>query len=167
MRSTVEGLMDALRAQECVKERLRLPSGSVRSQHSNPLKAAADVDDALHDLLLAHDVASRSPSEAFDDALRELREYQAALFGAARFAFESMLAKFDPDVLQEAFDQQTKKGAILGMPAKLRYWELYRQRYAAAARDADAAFRTLFGDAFALAYAEQLERLRTHERNGP
>ena len=46
-----------------------------------------------------------------------------------RLAFESMLAQFDPDRLQEEFDRQIKKGSILGVPAKLRYWDLYRDKY--------------------------------------
>ena len=77
-----------------------------------------------------------------------------------RLAFESMLAQLDPDSLQDEFDRQMKKGSILGVPAKLRYWDLYRDKYADLAKDAQGTFRTLFGDAFAEAYEEQLDRLQ-------
>jgi predicted component of type VI protein secretion system len=33
-------------------------------------------------------------------------------------------------------------------------------------RDAEAAFRTLFGDEFSAAYAEQLKRLKAQSRSG-
>ena len=61
-----------------------------------------------------------------------------------RLAFESMLSQFDPKRLQEEFDRQMKKGSILGVPAKLRYWDLYRDKYGELTKDAEAGFRTLF-----------------------
>ena len=43
-----------------------------------------------------------------------------------RMAFDAMLAEFDPDRLQEQFDRQLSKGSLISIPAKLRYWDLYR-----------------------------------------
>ena len=83
---------------------------------------------------------------------------------AMRLAFEAMLAQFDPERLQEEFERQGK-GSILGVPAKLRYWDLYRDKYAALTQDAEAAFRQLFGDDFAKAYEDELERLRAKHRS--
>ena len=83
---------------------------------------------------------------------------------AMRLAFESMLSQFDPQRLQEEFDRQMK-GSILGVPAKLRYWDLYRDKYGDLIKDAEAAFRTLFGEAFARAYEEHLERLKQPGRS--
>jgi type VI secretion system protein ImpI len=74
-----------------------------------------------------------------------------------------MLAQFDPQRLQEELDRQMK-GSIIGVPAKLRYWDLYRGKYAALIKDGEAAFRTLFGEAFAHAYEEHLERLKKTSR---
>ena len=76
------------------------------------------------------------PADAFEDAFRDVRDHQAAILSAMRLAFESMLAQFDPNRLQEEFDRQMKKGSILGVPAKLRYWDLYRDKYADLAKDA-------------------------------
>jgi predicted component of type VI protein secretion system len=77
-----------------------------------------------------------------------------------RLAFESKLSDLDPNRLQDEFDRQIKKGSLLGVPAKLRYWDLYREKYSDFAKDAQGAFRSLFGDAFAKAYEEQLDRLQ-------
>lgn len=82
----------------------------------------------------------------------------ARTLSAMRLAFESMLAQFDPDRLQEDFDRQISKDSMLGAPAKMRYWDLYRDRYAIVAKDADGAFRSLFAEAFSAAYEENLER---------
>jgi predicted component of type VI protein secretion system len=83
-----------------------------------------------------------------------------------RVAFEAMLSEFHPDHLQEQFDRQVKKGALVSMPARLRYWELYREWIHDMVRDADTSFRELFGDEFARAYEEQLKRLKAQGRSG-
>ena len=82
-----------------------------------------------------------------------------------RLAFETMLAQFDPTRLQEDFDRQMKKGSILGVPAKLRYWDLYREKYGDMVKDADGNFRTMFAEEFAKAYEEQLERQQALARS--
>jgi type VI secretion system FHA domain protein len=125
------------------------------------------VDDAFHNMLVKHNPAYLAPPDAFEDALRDVRDHQAALVAAVRLAFEAMLAQFDPAKMQDEFDRQMKKGSILGVPAKLRYWDLYREKYGAMAKDADASFRALFGLEFAKAYEDHLERLQALARNRP
>jgi type VI secretion system FHA domain protein len=122
------------------------------------------VDDAFHNLLVKRNTAYLEPADAFADALHDVRDHQTATLAAMRLAFETMLAQFDPNRLQEEFDRQSKKGSILGVPAKLRYWELYREKYGSVVKDADASFRALFGDEFAKAYEAQLERLKSLNR---
>jgi len=107
-----------------------------------------------------HNAACLGPADAVSDAFRDLHDHQAASLDAMRVAFESMLAQFDPDRLQDEFDRRMKKSSIPGVPARLRYWELYRDKYGIASRDAEAAFRGLFADAFSAAYEEQMERRR-------
>jgi predicted component of type VI protein secretion system len=90
-----------------------------------------------------------------------------AMLAGMRVAFEEMLAGFDPDRLQKQFDGEIKKGgALLSVPAKFRYWDLYRDRFHDMVKDPDASFRELFGDEFARAYEEQLDRLKNQGRDG-
>jgi predicted component of type VI protein secretion system len=86
-----------------------------------------------------------------------------AMLAGVRVAFEAMLAEFNPDRLQEEFDRQGK-GSLLSIPGKLRYWDQYRNRFNDMVSDADASFRELFGQEFAKAYEEQLERLKAQDR---
>ncbi|MGH8177017.1 MAG: type VI secretion system-associated FHA domain protein TagH [Steroidobacter sp.] len=160
LRIAVGGVMEVLRARERMKDELRMRGTSFKAAHNNPLKFSANVDDAFHNLLVKHNPAYLEPADAFEDAFRDIRDHQAATLTAMRLAFEAMLAQFDPDRLQEEFDRQMKKGSILGAPAKMRYWDLYRDKYGASTKDAEASFRHLFSDAFAKAYEEELERLR-------
>ena len=160
LRNCVAGVMEVLRARERMKDELRMRGTTFKPINNNPLKFSANVDDAFHNLFVKHNAAYLAPADAVDDAFRDVRDHQAALLIAMRLAFEALLAQFDPVRLQEEFDRQLKKGSILGVPAKLRYWDLYRERYGEMVKDADASFRQLFGEEFAKAYEEQLARLR-------
>jgi type VI secretion system FHA domain protein len=163
LRISLSGVMEALRTRERMKDDLRMRGTTFKAADNNPLKFSANVDDAFHNLLVKHNPAYLQPPDAFEDAFRDIRDHQAAFLAAMRLAFESMLSQFDPQRMQEEFDRQMK-GSILGVPAKLRYWDLYRDKYAELSKDAEAGFRTLFGDAFARAYEEHLERLKRSSR---
>jgi type VI secretion system FHA domain protein len=164
LRVMVGGLMEVLRARERMKDDLRMRGTTFKPAHNNPLKFSANVDDAFHNLLVKRNPAYLSPTDAFDEALHDIRDHQAAVLAAMRFAFETMLAQFDPERLQEEFERLNKKGSILGVPAKMRYWDLYRDKYGSLAKDADTSFRKLFGEEFAKAYEEQLARLKAPNR---
>jgi type VI secretion system FHA domain protein len=136
-----------------------------RPSDNNPLKFSANVDDALHNLLVKRNAAFLNPVDAFDDAFDDIRNHQVAMLAGMRVAFEAMLAHFDPERLQQEFDRQMKHGSLISVPAKMRYWDLYGVRFRDMVKDADAAFRELFGDEFAAAYEEQLKRLKSRSRD--
>ena len=162
----IEGLdpsTDAARTLERMKDDLRMRGTSFKAADNNPLKFSANVDDAFHNLLVKRNPAYLPPADAFEEAFRDVRDHQSAFLAGMRLAFESMLSQFDPQRMQEEFDRQMK-GAILGVPAKLRYWDLYRDKYGVLTKDAEGAFRTLFVEAFAQAYEEHLERLKKSSR---
>jgi type VI secretion system FHA domain protein len=160
LRVVVAGVMDVLRARQQIKDEFRMRVTRFKPKENNPLKFSANVSDALHNLLVKRNEAYFGPVQAFDDAFDDLRDHQLALLAGMRVAFEFMLAEFDPARLQEHFDRQVKRGSVLGMPAKMRYWDLYREQYQEAAKDPEASFRKLFGEAFAKAYEEQLGLLK-------
>jgi type VI secretion system FHA domain protein len=165
LRVVVSGLMDVLQARRTIKEEFRVPGTRFERANNNPLKFSANVEDALHNLLVKRNAAYLGPVEAFEDAFGDLRNHQMAMLAGIRLAFEAMLGEFEPDRLQEQFDRQMKKGALLSVPAKLRYWDLYREKFGDMVRDADASFAELFGDEFARAYEAQLERLKAQGRS--
>jgi type VI secretion system FHA domain protein len=156
--------MDVLRSRQQIKDEFRMRMTQFRAADNNPLKFSANVDDALHNLLVKRNPAYLEPVEAFEDAFADLRDHQMAMLAGMRVAFESMLAQFDADHLQQHFDRQLKRSALLGMTAKLRYWDLYRERFDELNKDSEAAFRKLFGEEFAKAYEEQLRRLKAEGR---
>ncbi len=164
LRIVVEGVMDVLQARQRLKSEFRMGMTTFRPAGNNPLKFSANVDDALHNLLVKRNPAYLGPVDAFKDAFDDVRNHQMAVLAGMRVAFETMLGQFDPSTLQQEFDRQLKKGALMSVPARLRYWDLYTEKIRDMVRDPESSFRELFGDEFASAYEEQLERLKARER---
>ena len=164
LRIVVGGLMDVLRTRERIKDEFRMRMTTFKTTDNNPLKFSANVDDALHNLLVKRNSAYLGPAEAFEDAFRDVRNHQMAMLAGVRVAFDAMLSEFEPEHLQERFDRQLKKGSLLAAPARLRYWELYRDKFHDMVKDPESNFRELFGDEFARAYEEQLESLKAAAR---
>jgi type VI secretion system FHA domain protein len=160
LRTVVGGLMDVLRAREQIKSEFRLRMTTFKSTDNNPLKFSANIDDALHNLLVKRNSAYLNTEQAFEDAFADVRNHQMAMLAGVRVAFDAMLEDFEPVRLQETFDRQLKKGTLLSAPARLKYWELYREKFHDRMKDRETNFRELFGDEFARAYEEQLESLK-------
>jgi type VI secretion system FHA domain protein len=167
LRVVVSGVMDVLRSRQQIKDEFRMRMTQFRPADNNPLKFSANVDDALHNLLVKRNAAYLEPVEAFEDAFEDLRNHQLAMLAGMRVAFESMLAEFDPERLQQQFDRNLKTSWALGVTAKLRYWDLYRDRHQDIIKDPEVAFRKLFGEEFARAYEEQLQRLKAESQVRP
>jgi type VI secretion system FHA domain protein len=166
LRVVVTGLMDVLRARDKIKDEFRMRMTTFKQTDNNPLKFSANVEDALHNLLVKRNAAYLGPVEAFEDAFLDVRNHQMAMLAGVRVAYEAMLAEFDPERLQEIFEPQAKGANFFSGGAKARYWELYRNRFHDMVKDADSSFRNLFGDDFAKAYEEQLARLRAANQAG-
>lgn len=164
LRVVVSGMMAILQSRVDLKDEFGLKQTRVRPAENNPLKFSANVEDALHNLLVKRNPAYLGPVAAFEHAFADLARHEAAMRASLRVAFEAMVAAFDADRLQQEFDRQGAKGI---MPGKLRYWDQYRERMHAIARDPEASFRQLFGEAFAQAYEEQLGRLSSPQSSAP
>jgi type VI secretion system FHA domain protein len=164
LRVVVDGLMDILKSRQRIKEEFRMHQTMFRPVDNNPLKFSANVEDALHNLLVKRNAAYLGPVEAFADAFDDLRDHQLAMLAGMRVAFEAMLADFDPDSLQKEFDSHIGKHALPLVPTKMRYWDLYRDRRQAMMKDPEATFARLFGEEFRQAYEEQFRQLKASRR---
>jgi type VI secretion system FHA domain protein len=160
LRVVVQGVMDVMRSRQQVKDEFRMRMTYFMPVDNNPLKFSANADDALHNLLVKRNEAYLGPVEAFEEAFDDLRKHQLAVLAGMRVAFESTLAEFDPDRLQEDFDRQLKKSAVFSVGAKMKYWDLFRERREEIDKDPEESFRSLFGEAFTRAYDAQLKRLK-------
>jgi type VI secretion system FHA domain protein len=164
LKVVVGGVMEVLRARAELKNQFRVAMTTLRPVENNPLKFSASAEDALFNLFARRGQSFKAPVDAFREAFDDLKAHQIAMMAGMRAAFGSLLKRFDPEELQTGFDRGLKRAAILDVINKTKYWELYREMYAELGDD-DTTFRRLFGDEFAEAYEEQMQRLTAlHKR---
>jgi len=162
LRVVVAGVMELLRSRQQVKDELRMRMTQFKPTENNPLKFSANVEDALHNLFVKRNAAYMTPVDAFEDAFSDLRGHQLAMLAGMRAAFEAMLADFDPDRLQNEFDRHLNIGLV---PARLRYWDLYRERVVEMQKDRERTWRRLFDEEFGRAYEDQFRDVKKHDRD--
>ncbi len=165
LRIVVQGLMEVLQSRAEIKSQLRMNMTRMQAAENNPLKFSPNVEAALHTLLVERNRGYLPTTRAFEEALSDIRNHQIAVLQGIRTAFNSMLEHFDPERLSEEFDNKAKSGSALRkLGAKWRFQDAYAEEYASLTRDADESFRKLFGEYFAQAYEEQMERLKVAAR---
>lgn len=157
MRTVVQGLIEVLRARSEIKTEFRMPVTQVKVSENNPLKFAANAEDALANLFGRRNPAYLPPQEAFDDAFSDVRFHQLAMLVGVRAGFDHLMSRFDPEQLEEVFSRQGRR-SLFGAGAK--HWEMYSERYRDMMKDGDETFRRLFGEEFARAYEQQLAVLK-------
>ena len=147
-----------LTARSAVKSQFRVPMTMMRPVENNALKSSANATEALVNLLVTHNPAYLGAVESFAEGFEDIKAHQVALMAGMRAAFDSMLERFDPDELEERFKKRRAK-SMLRIAGNLQYWDMYRSLYDEMTQDADANFQRLFGEEFARAYEEQMQRL--------
>jgi type VI secretion system protein ImpI len=160
LRSVTQGVVEVLQSRAEIKNQFRMAFTRVKIEQNNPLKFAVNADDALNSLLTRRNPAWLGPVDAFEDAFEDIRHHQMAMLAGMRAGFEHVLSRFEPERLQELFDKRGKRGGLLAMSGKARYWEMYAEEFHERMGDRDEAFRRLFGESFATAYEQQLEALK-------
>ena len=160
LRSVVQGVIDVLRARAEIKEQFRMSHTMLKTTENNPLKFAVNAEDALSSLLGKRNPAYLPPIEAFEDAFNDIRFHQLAMLAGMRAGFDNVMNRFDPQQLQEGFDKRARRGGLLSMSSKSRYWEQFAEEFQELAGDREQAFRRLFAEEFAAAYEKQLQLLK-------
>jgi type VI secretion system FHA domain protein len=164
LRIVVQGMIEVLQSRTEVKNNFRVPMTTMRPVENNPLKFSLNVDDAIHNLFVKRNPGYLQPVDAFREGFKDVAYHQMAMLAGIRAAFNQMLARFEPDGLQETYERKLKRTLLLGMASKLKYWDLYCEQFEEYDRDAEATFQNLFGEAFAKAYFEQLQQLANTAR---
>jgi type VI secretion system FHA domain protein len=162
LRAAVEGLMMLLIARgEMRKEFEAEERTMVAARDNNPLKLMADPHEAMQFLF---DPADRTdgfldPVQSIGDACEDLRAHELALMAGMRAAILGALRRFDPQVLEKAFEKSAGGFSLGGKKAKL--WEAFILHQQKLAQEAQEDFNKVFGRDFMAAYQSQLRKLKT------
>lgn len=161
VRIVVQGLMEVLQSRAEIKSQLRMSMTRMQPTENNPLKFSPNVEAALHTLLVERNRGYLPTVRAFQEALTDIRNHQIAVLQGIRTAFNSMLEQFDPEKIDAELEKPSKRGGLLNIGGKGgKFREQYVEQYESMTRDPDEAFKRLFGEFFAQAYEEQMDRLK-------
>ncbi|MGH8689995.1 MAG: type VI secretion system-associated FHA domain protein TagH [Burkholderiales bacterium] len=161
LRAAVEGLMLLLLARAEMRKEFEAEERTmVAARDNNPLKLMSDPHEAMDFLF---DPAQRTdgfldPVQAVGDACEDLRAHELALIAGMRAAIIGALRRFDPQVLERAFEKSAKGFSLASRKAQL--WELFVAQQEKLVHDAQEDFNKVFGRDFMGAYQAQLRRLK-------
>ena len=159
-RLAVSGLLEVLRSRTQVKNSFRLPATSIKPVENNPLKFAPTAEDAFHKLFVRRNPGDLDPVEAFREGFDDVTFHQTAVLAGIRAGFNALLAALHPQKLEEVYERKRKRTAVLPLGNnKTKYWEMYCAQFEEIDRDREAHFQLLFGEEFARAYNEHMQKL--------
>ena len=95
-RAVVSGLRRMMIARATIKGEFRIGQTMIQPIGNNPLKFAADDDDALAALLGIGRQGGMSPARAVSDALQDMRLHELAVAAAMQTAVREVMGELDP-----------------------------------------------------------------------
>jgi type VI secretion system protein ImpI/type VI secretion system protein len=156
-RAMVNGLRRLMIARATIKSEFRIAQTMIRADGNNPLKFAANDDDALTALLGTGRKSGMTPEQAVTDALRDVRLHELAVTAAMQRAVRDLLEELAPARVmrgvQDAGDGAL--GRLLGRPQKAA-WAAYTALHDRTLRALDDDFNSAFGKSFVRAYEAAL-----------
>jgi type VI secretion system protein len=155
-----QGTVDTLATRSLVKGEFRLQQTVIRPKDNNPFKFSPTGGDALRIMMLTDSAAYMSAEASIEESFKDIQAHQLGMMMGIQAAFSHLLARFDPDVLSQKFEDRPRynKG-ILGMQ-KVDYWREYQDFYHDVCEMMEEEFQNLFSSEFGKAYEEQLRKLR-------
>lgn len=159
LRIMVQGLREVLMTRTSIKSEFRMQQTMISAGANNPLKFSISVEQAVEALVKPATRGYLDPVEAAEQALRDIKAHEVAMMTGMEAALKGILKRLDPAVLEGKIETSSGFGSIL-KGKKARYWEFYEKMYAEISDQAENDFHELFSKEFALAYQDQLERLK-------
>jgi FHA domain-containing protein/type VI secretion system protein len=164
LREATAGAMQTLMARSVTKRESRIERTMIGSQANNPLKFFPDPGSALSQMLSKTTGGYMKPVRAFSNAFEDLQAHELAVMAGMHAALSSILARFDPAAIEKRLEVPTVMDKMMASSRKAKMWDRLVLLYADISREADDDFQRLFGESFANAYEEQIERLHGREK---
>ncbi len=164
LREVVLSLMESLKNRADQKDRFRLSKTGIQPNHNNPLKFSASVEEALRKLLDANNTRYLGPVESLRDAFGDLKHHQLAVDTAMQAALDDLLYRLEPGELQERFDRGLKRGPLLGVTNKTKYWDLYTEFYPLLNQRDARGLPAVFTEEFTRIYGEKIAELENSKK---
>lgn len=160
LRTLISGTMGTLSARTILKRETRIDLTMMASQANNPLKFMPDAQSALKQLL-SNALPGYMPAvKAVNAACDDLRHHEIAVMAGMRAALMGVLQRFDPAEIERQIKAGTLVDNVFGANRKARLWDRLTEVHTETQSGLEDDFQTLFGEHFASAYEEQIEKMR-------
>ncbi len=156
MREFVEGTSRLLASRADLKNTFRLDQTTILPRRNNPLKLSVKTTDSIKQLLIGKEGEYLGPQDAVREVCRDLLFHQDAFLDAMKDAFAEFADRFDPDELQQGFDNALGTGVLSKIMGKRKYWDLYRDIYPVMTEKSGGHFPQMFAEEFVKAYERQI-----------
>jgi predicted component of type VI protein secretion system len=160
LREATAGAIGLLLARTLIKRESQLAVTMLVSQANNPLKFFPNVDGALQQMLGTPKPGYMAPEAAFANAFEDMRLHWAAMMAGMRAALDAAGKHFDPAIIEQGLPIPSAMDKVLQANRKARLWDHFVASWQQAAADSGEEFQRQFGEQFASAYEEELERMR-------
>ena len=138
-----------LKDRSAVKQFTRGGERTMRSATgNNPMKFMPDTGAALEVMFLKQRDGFMHGPDGFENALRDIRRHQTAVFAALQPALAELLSNLSPDEIEAAVG-----GGFLGTGSRAKYWDAFVARWDEKASVGDNGMLDAFLQAFAESYA--------------
>jgi type VI secretion system protein ImpI len=159
LRATIAGLMH-LNRQE-MPERSLLAETHLHAIEDNPLRLAADADEAVKDLFMVQSPVHLSARAAIEESLSLLDHHQGANEHAIEAALQAVLGALSPLALARRFMKYKGHAPRTG-DLDAWHWRMYQHYYAELASDRQGGLSRMFREVFRQVYDREM-RTRTRE----
>jgi type VI secretion system FHA domain protein len=156
LREAVVGLNDLAQS----RTKASRSAAAAQPAGSNPLRAAASVEQALVRLFESHGRLVGGPVEALRDVLQDAKDHEAATQAAIRAGLDAVLGQLAPGNVADQFEQGRARALAPGQDPRPWYWEHYAEFYRVITQKlTDEGLPHPFVEAFARAYAQARKEL--------
>lgn len=159
MRLLVEGIREILMTRTSIKSEFRIEQTRIGAGANNPLKFSISPDQAIEVLLSPRKRGYLAPETAAQEALDDIKAHEVAMVAGMESAIKGVLGKLSPDVLAGKIEDSGRLTTLL-RGKKAQYWDIYEKMYGEISDQAENDFHDFFSREFAIAYKQQLDRLK-------
>ncbi|HYC56974.1 MAG TPA: type VI secretion system-associated FHA domain protein TagH [Candidatus Binatia bacterium] len=153
------GLMELLRARSEVKRQFKMDDSVMQARGNNPLKVEVTIGEVFADFFTRRNPRNLPAPEAVASAIDDLKWHQLAVMAGTRSALFEVLRSFDPQVLEQTFNDEAKGRGRSWSGGGPKYWDQYVEMYERIRTDTESFFNREFGDVFVEEYEHQVREL--------
>ncbi|MBW8726716.1 MAG: type VI secretion system-associated FHA domain protein TagH, partial [Inquilinus limosus] len=158
VRTSVQGLIEALNARSALKNEFRIERTSIQPRNNNPLKFSATPAEAIAAILNPPLPAFAKGADAIAEGFRDLHEHQIGTVGGMEQALRHLLDSLSPAAI-EAGTGTGGLGGVLPGGRKAKLWDAYVAQHRRTAETASNNIREVFGPSFAEGYGRLKDRI--------